>query len=191
MPMAAERPSSCCRCNGSGRCRNCVCVKANRPCSSCLPDRRGRCSNIGSSSQILTACGATTTNSGGTDPVSERDGESTPADDDSPADVDDDSPVDLLVPTQLSADRQDATIQELPCPAPMAEAHFTWGPGEVSAEQFIKSVKAAYSEVVHWNTTFFLSPPEKLAKLLSVRWLGCFDPMLKGLHLSPLPSQQQ
>ena len=84
--------------------------------------------------------------SGGTDPFSERDGESTPADYDSPAD--DDGPVDLLVPTQLSADRQDATIQELPCPAPMAEAHFTWGPGQVSAEQLIKSVKAAYSEVV-------------------------------------------
>ena len=35
----------CCRCNRSGRCRNCACVKANKPCSSCLPKRLGGCLN--------------------------------------------------------------------------------------------------------------------------------------------------
>ena len=35
----------CCRCNGSGRCRNCSCSKAGKPCVDCLPQRRGRCCN--------------------------------------------------------------------------------------------------------------------------------------------------
>ena len=40
--------SCCCRCNGSGRCKNCVCVEAGRTCSNCLPTRRGRCRNTSS-----------------------------------------------------------------------------------------------------------------------------------------------
>ena len=36
----------CCRCNGGGNCRKCVCVKANRLCSTCLPLRNGKCLNI-------------------------------------------------------------------------------------------------------------------------------------------------
>ena len=35
----------CCRCNGSGRCLNCACVKAGKICTNCLPHRRGKCSN--------------------------------------------------------------------------------------------------------------------------------------------------
>ena len=35
----------CCRCNGSGRCRNCSCSKAGKLCVDCLPQRKGRCCN--------------------------------------------------------------------------------------------------------------------------------------------------
>ena len=35
----------CCRCNGSGRCKACSCVKSGRPCVDCLPSRNGHCSN--------------------------------------------------------------------------------------------------------------------------------------------------
>ena len=35
----------CCKCNRTGRCRNCACVKAGRPCLSCLPARLGQCTN--------------------------------------------------------------------------------------------------------------------------------------------------
>ena len=37
----------CCRCNGSGRCKACSCVKSGRQCVSCLPARNGHCSNQG------------------------------------------------------------------------------------------------------------------------------------------------
>ena len=35
----------CCRCNGSGRCMSCSCVKSGRPCVDCLPSRKGHCCN--------------------------------------------------------------------------------------------------------------------------------------------------
>ena len=35
----------CCRCNRTGQCRGCACVKAGQPCSNCLPSRLGSCSN--------------------------------------------------------------------------------------------------------------------------------------------------
>ena len=36
---------ACCRCNRTGRCRNCACVKAGNPCQNCLPGRLGQCLN--------------------------------------------------------------------------------------------------------------------------------------------------
>ena len=38
-------PVVCCRCNASGRCKNCACKKAGRECLNCLPRRRGHCEN--------------------------------------------------------------------------------------------------------------------------------------------------
>ena len=36
---------TCCRCNRTGRCQNCACVKRGQPCQSCLPQRLGNCAN--------------------------------------------------------------------------------------------------------------------------------------------------
>ncbi len=36
----------CCKCNRSGHCRNCACVKAGKTCQSCLPSRLIQCTNI-------------------------------------------------------------------------------------------------------------------------------------------------
>ncbi|XP_064402590.1 uncharacterized protein LOC135348337 [Halichondria panicea] len=35
----------CCKCNRTGSCRGCVCVKAKRPCANCLPSKLGNYSN--------------------------------------------------------------------------------------------------------------------------------------------------
>ena len=35
----------CCRCNRSGCCQNCLCVKSGRVCQGCLPQRLGNCVN--------------------------------------------------------------------------------------------------------------------------------------------------
>ena len=37
---------TCCRCNRSGICRNCSCVRDGKECTSCLPKRLGQCQNI-------------------------------------------------------------------------------------------------------------------------------------------------
>lgn len=48
---------TCCRCNRTGRCRNCSCVKASKHCQSCLPSRLGQCSNYHASSpKSTTTC---------------------------------------------------------------------------------------------------------------------------------------
>ena len=39
-------PPQCCRCNGKGRCRGCVCVRSGKACISCMPSRSGRCENL-------------------------------------------------------------------------------------------------------------------------------------------------
>ena len=36
---------TCCRCNRTGRCKNCSCSKEKRTCDSCLPGRLGNCQN--------------------------------------------------------------------------------------------------------------------------------------------------
>ena len=36
----------CCKCNRTGQCKGCVCVKAGRYCSNCLPSKLGSCSNV-------------------------------------------------------------------------------------------------------------------------------------------------
>ena len=41
---------TCCRCNRTGPCKGCVCVKAGRFCVSCLPRRLDECRNLPPSS---------------------------------------------------------------------------------------------------------------------------------------------
>ena len=43
----------CCRCNSSGRCRSCKCVRDGVPCSNCAPGRSTRCENRESCLPVL------------------------------------------------------------------------------------------------------------------------------------------
>ena len=36
---------ACCKCNKSGFCRSCACVKARKTCTNCLPMKRAKCAN--------------------------------------------------------------------------------------------------------------------------------------------------
>ena len=44
-------PPQCCRCNGYGSCKACVCVRIGRACTNCNPSRNGRCKNVESALQ--------------------------------------------------------------------------------------------------------------------------------------------
>ena len=142
-------------------CKGCACVKAGLPCTSCLPSRLGSCVN---SQQTQTQTARTPVNALPAAQLSDVPPTTETTEEDSPADGD--SHDDLLAPPQPPG-VPDATIQELPCPSPMAEAHFTWGPWgpwEVSSEQYINSVKVAYSEVVHWRRNIFSVPSGKAGR---------------------------
>ena len=42
-----------CRCNRTGSCKGCTCVKAGHPCTSCLPSKLGLCKNRSSNSPCI------------------------------------------------------------------------------------------------------------------------------------------
>ena len=160
--MAKKAPLCCCRCNGSGKCKNCVCVKAKRLCTNCLPARRGCCSNTKHSMSTSPALSAAS------------DSPALSAASDSPAS---DSPVppatyqpqqslmrfspQLRVPQSTASVVAPALVSpinanSLPSPVPMDDPRFTWG--EIDSATFIHSIDAAYAEVVHWRKNIFTVP---------------------------------
>ena len=52
----------CCRCNRTGQCRGCACVKAGKSCSNCLPSRLGNCSNVSATTNANTDTNTDTAN---------------------------------------------------------------------------------------------------------------------------------
>jgi hypothetical protein len=43
--MVARKLSVCCRCNATGKCISCHCVKEGLHCTNCAPFRKGNCRN--------------------------------------------------------------------------------------------------------------------------------------------------
>ena len=158
----------CCRCNGGGKCRNCVCAKAKRPCTNCLPSRRGCCSNTAPLPVSLTlvrahdpttdpsssngSLSAVTSRSPELPPCSSSGGSSLTGTSFPTCNLLSDSPnVSSPINALLSP-----TLPPLPTPTPLANPSFVWGP--LDAESFIHSVTCAYSEVVHWRKNTFTVP---------------------------------
>ena len=46
LPSTYNPCSSCCKCNGSGVCRNCLCKQFGKMCTNCQPSRRNRGCNL-------------------------------------------------------------------------------------------------------------------------------------------------
>ena len=53
----------CCKCNKTGSCRACACVKAGNSCSNCLPGKHGHCVNSSTFGAINTAASSSVSNS--------------------------------------------------------------------------------------------------------------------------------
>ena len=45
----------CCKCNRTGSCKGCACVKAGKPYANCLPSKLGSCTNSSSTQKPSTA----------------------------------------------------------------------------------------------------------------------------------------
>ena len=147
---------ACCRCNRSGRCQNCLCVKSGRLCQGCLPQWLGNCVNTVRTPPSLATNIA---------PLSQN---STPGSSSSPP-FSSNTPPCSSPELMESTENQFATPStctsitrvpetppysvasefslDLPAFAPATEPTFTWG--SCDSESFINSLNAAYDEIVH------------------------------------------
>ena len=142
---------TCCRCNRTGRCQNCCCVKKKRPCTNCLPDRLGKCINSNPkprSSNIPDVPAVSRVEADHTNVCHSHHGDTSsttgsPHPGPSPA-------------TDRDGLTQSTGIPELPAFTPMALPRFTWG--ELDSETFTQRLNHAYSTVVHWRRNIFSIP---------------------------------
>ena len=128
---------ACCKCNKSGFCRGCVCVKAKNCCESCLPGKLGNCTNRTTVNAV-----DTTTKSQSSDSV-------------------DANATTTAAITTSSTDKSTSVsdssfYQQLPNFPPVSSTTFTWG--NLSGVEFVQIVNDAYTEIVHWRRNCFTVP---------------------------------
>ena len=139
---------SCCKCNHTGRCRNCSCVKGGRACQSCLLHHLGNCVNNANTTQVQVMM-----------PLSAQD-ESAPTtqslplplssvpDRSSNTYVDEEAP--CLLAEQPPSNESHHSIIDTSRPIPPVQPpNFSWGPHQ--GTEFLTQVNTSYEEVVHWR----------------------------------------
>lgn len=166
---------TCCRCNRTGRCQNCTCVKRGQPCQNCLPQRLGNCVNTARTQPSHSALSDLPF----TQPLSSQVLNSVP---ETPlshlsSTSDTSAPLQQLSPSFQSPSRM-RNIPEtppfsspthapeddfaLPHFTPMADPVFTWG--EYDSTVFTTTLNIAYAEAVHWKMNLFKVPYGKAGK---------------------------
>ena len=139
----------CCRCNGGGRCKSCICVKSGRPCVDCLPSRKGHCCNNAPSTTTTTAsdnghCLSLSPSVGTSATVSYDNALDTQAVlTSSPEGANDSAIFDDVITGTLTA-----STRTLPTFNPAPSMTSSWG--GLSGEEFTIVIDEAYAEVVHW-----------------------------------------
>ena len=148
---ATYKGRECCRCNDSGSCLRCKCVKNGTPCVSCLPLTRGHCRN--SRTDLAQAVPPNSSNP----PVPTTDSSLSLLSSSSPSGV---SQPTLSLPPSFACPPTSGPghvdVCPFPCPEPVADANFVWG--SLDAHSFCQAISEAYSEVVHWRKDFFRVP---------------------------------
>ena len=159
----------CCRCNGSGRCKACSCVKSRRPCVDCLPSRNGHCSNRGmhtseavpSSPSLDTPCSQTCrdnrhTSSAIHEPTQMGLDRDSTTNVESDRTILDDITMETSTETQIESVAHMSPIRVLPSFQPVSCPTCTWG--NLSGHEFSSAIDGAYSEIVHWRPNLFKVP---------------------------------
>ena len=154
----------CCRCNRTGRCKNCMCAKRGQPCQSCLPKRLGNCVN---SVQTQTPSQASALNCMLTS-LSSVPTSSTSSRHSSFADMShvrlSQSPGPSTIPQTPLLSNSPVNEPTLPCFTPLADPMFTWG--QYDSAQFIHTLNATFVEAVHRSPNLFKVPYGKAGKFL-------------------------
>ena len=162
----------CCRCNGNGRCKGCVCVRSGKHCTNCTQNQVGRCENRGGVAsaepdnqdqgrncvnQDYALVNGQIENLG---QPTEREGMEL-------------SDVEVFRESPLLDDRIEATLPhdnrtsimesvksynyEDPWPLPScSQPNFQWGSKDGKA--FCDMIDEAYDDIVHWKRNIFLLP---------------------------------
>ena len=162
----------CCRCNGNGRCKGCVCVRSGKHCTNCTPNQVGRCENRGGVAsaepdnhdqgrncvnQDYALVNGQMENLG---QPTEREGMEL-----SDVEVFRESPLlDDRIEATLPHDNQTSSMESVmsynyedPWPLPScSQPNFQWGSKDGKA--FCDMIDEAYDDIVHWKRNIFLLP---------------------------------
>ena len=176
--IAYQCPMPCCRCNRTGSCKGCACVKACNPCTSCLPSKLGSCVNCFVHSTVSTLFNAPpTTDLPANDvaavfPAAEASEVSTS----SPP-----LPVWFTIetdtrqsPTSLDSESQ----VHLSCPA-----YNRINVGEFDIKSSGQIINAAYEEIVHFKPNLFPIPSGSIgSQFVSIiaQLFQCFGDAARG-----------
>ncbi len=136
----------CCKCNRTGSCKGCACVKAKRLCMDCLPTKLGNCVNTKTTqTESSTNSADAHLPSGSTRPILRPT-------------LEESSLSDLPTPTPNKdiEDIESEPAVKLPTPTPPTAPLFSWGVH--SAQDFCPILDATYTEVIHWRRNCFTVP---------------------------------
>ena len=139
-------PPTCCRCNASGRCKNCSFKNRRKYCSICQPSRLGKCANV-------------------QQPNARTDGQAT-AMTLPPGNHTDSIMPDAACGKHVNIQIESASQEHVPLPPfnRIQEPNFQWR--NMDGETFAHSISCCYPEIVHWKRNLFKIPSGKLGILL-------------------------
>ena len=148
----------CCRCNRSGYCKGCACVKANKTCDNCLPSKLGHCANRSTTNRdsSVTVGNSLQQDQSTVNSAIDDEGEPPPGDPNTaPHCVNTNiNPSGLqLIDSNSDPPNPDPILPVYP---PMNSPTFTWG--NLSGSELVTLLEAIYAEVVHWRRNCFPVP---------------------------------
>ena len=146
-----EEEPACCRCNRTGRCRRCACVKAGQQCVNCLPIKLGNCQNGVSHIAVPVPAVAST-------PSSAMPPNSMPPNSIQPNSILPQSSISASPPLPASHSRPRVSLRDRPTTdffsPPAGQVSFIWG--EVDGATFHSQITVAYEVVIHWKPYLFI-----------------------------------
>ena len=164
--LLSYKMRQCCRCNGSGRCKNCSCVKAGRACMDCLPSKKQACANLSAQAPP---------NSLSSSSIHQPTADSLPSEQSHMQNPAEESWEPHLMPTISDHSVGPPGPCSMPSFTSMANPEFMWG--SFDSTSFTKMLEPACDETVHWRKNCFKIPQ---VQPLQMSLHGCF------MHL-PLP----
>ena len=169
-------PPQCCRCNGNGRCKGCVCVRNGKACTNCTPSHAGRCENRATNAEPEDR--DNTTNVNVSIPMNGQPVNPTATEgeiDDGGAAPLPDNQTSGMAAGMSRPDNQTPPIADTladPLPSQNMDPKFTWG--TCGGLEMYNAITKIYDEIIHWRQNLFLVPSgnagssfvQELARLL-------------------------